>query len=314
MLSIPIILHICLFVQERLHQVRVRGVIFITGKCTNHMNNTDVYGRLYATDINQNVDKTLTTQVYNSVIREPDVIAEDTTYMNQIATILNSGTGYYDTITNFRTTLQNEFKAMQKSVAKYGGFWVGRYETSGLSTSASATLKVRADTNTNGQYNWYHAYALQKKYVYGTGTPSDTPNGITYGTGDRIQRCIGGMITGSAYDRMILFIGDEASETGHVHHNYTTDYSTGGVNYYDTVSTNHTFTSYNDKMKNIYDLEGHRREWTTEAYSTDRRVVRGGDNNLSFEADYRTSVNPSQGVSGANLNPSSRMVLFIPAE
>ena len=294
---------------------------FINGKCWFHSNNTDVYGRLYATDINQNIDKTLTAQVYNSTLREPDIITENTTYMNQIATILNSGTGYYDTTANFKTTLKNEYKAMQKSVNKYKGFWVGRYETSGITTSTSATLKVRAkkDTSLGTSCNWYYAYAQQKKYVYGTGTPSDTPNGITYGTGENVKRCIGGMITGSAYDRMMLFIGDYAVEGNYVKHGGSTPYSSGGdhggCSYSINVRTESDLQDiivYNDIFNNIYDLEGLRREMTTEAYSTDYRVLRGGSYSKDRTASYRDSVDPtSLGISG---DIGSRMVLFIPAE
>ena len=55
---------------------------------------------------------------------------------------------------------------------------------------------------------------------------------------------------------------------GNVGHNLSSPYQTAGLNYSSSVS-------YNDKVKNIYDLEGNVRTWTTEAYSTYLRVYRG---------------------------------------
>ena len=66
------------------------------------------------------------------------------------------------------------------------------------------------------------------------------------------------MIFGAAYDQTMLFANCEKATTPQK------DYS--------TVMTGNVTT---DCYKNIYDLCGNLWEWTTEAYDTNHRVIRG---------------------------------------
>ena len=136
--------------------------------------------------------------------------------------------------------------------------------------NTNATVKSVAGTNTGiSGVTWYRMYAQQKKYAENNGLTSVKST----------------MIQGAAYDQVMKFVENgerpdgstytikTAGNVGHESSSFTTKpYQTGGRDY----STNYTGTTpYNDKVKNIYDLEGNVCTWTTEAYSTNIRVYRG---------------------------------------
>ena len=245
-------------------------------KCTTH-NSTLMAGRLYATDTGEKFEQGYT-EVYDTTgegLREPDVVKDSTyadgnsTYLAQLSSIL--GTTGYDTTENFKQSLQEEYNKVVKSVYEKQGFYIGRYETSGMvNSNTNATVKSVAGTNTGiRRVTWYRMYAQQKKYAENNGLTSVKST----------------MIQGAAYDQVMKFVENgerpdgqpyNITTYGNVGHGYssftTKPYQTGGRNY----STSYTGTTpYNDKVKNIYDLEGNVRAWTTEAYSSNYRVGRG---------------------------------------
>ena len=249
-------------------------------KCATH-NSTQMAGRLYATDIGENFEKGHT-EVYtpNTGLREPDIVTGNNTgdgtnydgsntYLSQLSSIL--GTTGYDTAENFKQSLQQEYNEVVKSVYENQGFYIGRYETSGMvDDNANATVKSVAGTNTGiSNVTWYRMYAQQKKYA----------------KNNQLTSVKSTMIQGAAYDQVMKFVENgerpdgqpynikTAENVGHGSSSFTTKpYQTGGRDY----STNYTGTTpYNDKVKNIYDLEGNVRTWTTEADSTIYRVFRG---------------------------------------
>ena len=249
-------------------------------KCTTH-NSTLMAGRLYATTYGEEFEQGYT-EVYTPNIgqREPDVITENSTgdgtsldgsntYLAQLSSIL--GTTGYDTTANFKQSLQEEYNEVVKSVYENQGFYIGRYETSGMvDSNTNATVKSVAGTTKGiGDVTWYRMYAQQKKYAENKGLTSVKST----------------MIQGAAYDQVMKFVENgerpdgqpyNITTYGNVGHDYssftTKPYQTGGRDY----STNYTGTTpYNDKVKNIYDLEGNVFTWTTEADSTYGRVYRG---------------------------------------
>ena len=247
-------------------------------KCTVH-NSTDIAGRIYATSTgeNFNASQTAGTWTQNSGIREPDVLTS------------------YSSSSPDLTTLQTEYNQIAKSVIENKGFWVGRYETSGM--SSSSTVKVVAGTTTGiNNIVWYNMYNNQRIYADGL-------------------NCYGGMITGAAYDQVMLFVGNNKTKytngttangtydvkaTNQVAHNLSNPYQTGCTDYSNA-------TAYNDMVCNIYDLEGNVMEWTTEACYVYGRVYRGGGYLVSSSASYRLSYNPTGTVSYLG----SRSALFV---
>ena len=236
-------------------------------KCTVH-NSTQMAGRLYASVSGGDFEDGHVEVYTSGQLREPDVL-EDTysadgssSNLAQLTNILGSG---YDTSTNFKQTLQTEYNDAVKSVYENQGFYIGRYETSGMvDSNTNAVVKSVAGTTTGIQnITWYRMYAHQKKYAANNGLTSVKST----------------MIQGAAYDQVMKFVENgerpdgqpyNITTAGNVGHgSFTTaPYQTGGRDYSHSVE-------YNDKVKNIYDLEGNVSVWTTEAVGNNSRSFRG---------------------------------------
>ena len=205
--------------------------------CTNHSNSTKMAGRLYATDWGDEFNSSLTTQNYNadSGLREP--VKLSSTKFN-----------YVDQEEEANLELQTEYNNAVKKVIESKGFWIGRYETSGMNSSNDDTaVNIVAGKGINDgirDANWYRMYKQQQNYV--SKKKLDT---------SKIQST---MVFGATWDQTMIF-ADCATET-----TPKKDFS--------TVMTGNVET---DRYKNIYDLCGNLYEWTTEANNTYMRVYRG---------------------------------------
>ena len=98
-------------------------------KCTTH-NSTEIIGKLYAVDLYENFGTENTAYNANSGSREPAVVTNNssgtgTVYDGDLANISQLG---YSSTSEFLTALKNQYKEMATSVARYKGFYVGRYE------------------------------------------------------------------------------------------------------------------------------------------------------------------------------------------
>ena len=177
---------------------------------------------------------------------------------------------------------QDKFNKMVESVAKYGGFYVGRYETSLNEDKTRAQSK--AGQPVMNEMEWYRMYTYSEKY---------SQSGV-----------VSEMIWGCQWDAMMRFIGEEyAKANGRVSHELSSPYETGGTNYTETKK-------YEDISNNIYDLEGNVSEWTQEAdCSVDSRTMRGGYFGFAWGTpDTRDDVNdPAYHYSKVG----SRLALYI---
>ena len=123
--------------------------------------------------------------------REPDIVSsydDSDTYNNGLFT---------------KDTLQSEFKEMIEAVESKGGFWVGRYETSSMSSdsSDSNTVKVlKGSTNGINNVSWYRMYAQQKKYK---------SLKLTNSTNTRSS-----MIWGSQWSQILIWMKNEPNTSG----------------------------------------------------------------------------------------------------
>ena len=225
------------------------NITLVNGKptCTNHSNSTNMAGRLYTTRVvAESFNSSLTTQTYNanSELREPAIVTGNSTGTGTS----NDGNAFYNNIGLTLTTLQKEYNNAVKKVIESKGFWIGRYETSEMSSSNDDTaVSIVAGKGTSdgiSKVNWYRMYKQQQNYA--NKKELDT---------SKIQST---MIFGAAYDQTMLFANCEKATTPQK------DYS--------TVMTGNVTT---DCYKNIYDLCGNLWEWTTEAYDTNHRVIRG---------------------------------------
>ena len=239
-------------------------------KCTNEAHAataTNLVGRLYTSSITYETDSegnkiykyemdfTKRHQKYNanSGHREPDDVPDTSNGdassegIAGIKEILGNDTAssYADIEEEWNNLLKSEFTAMAKSVARYGGFYISRYEI-GRETVEEvevATSKkgqpVLTAAISNGAGNWYGLY----KTIKNSGTNKQ-------------------MIWGCQYDQVIKFLKEkgEDPETGH---NY--------------ISITRALSGQNEQdcMRNIYDLEGNYVEWTAEEDASIFRVPRG---------------------------------------
>ena len=253
-----------------------------TLKCTTH-NSTEIVGKLYSTSIgNNSIDNSANT-TYNadSGLREP-------------AYLTNSSYGdasSYNTIGLKLSDMQRDYRNMAAKVAKYGGFYVGRYETS-LSNATSTEAKdgtvqskqgvIPTSANNSETSSWYGLYSKQKGYTGKNGSVESS------------------MIWGSQYDAILNW-----AKAG-VDKDKITNTSLGN-NSSGSVTTTGNSNYPNDSINNIRDLGGNLIEWTLEACNTSLRVTRGGSYGSTDSPSFRNNNFPN----GTSSYYGSRVTLYI---
>ena len=201
--------------------------------------------------------------------REPDVVLKSgSTGYDMDSRLKTLGLGA-KTTHEFLNQLEKEFNNMLASVEKYGGFYIGRYETGNINQDTPVVQK--GNTNISSQ-TWYNMYKRCKN-IKGTNT-----NVVT------------GMIWGNQWDRTLMWLIETGSKTKE----QIADDSTSWGNYknatFEYVNSSGSTATKNEnsskriptgsaeytKANNIYDLAGNVYDWTMEANSTIYRVFRGG--------------------------------------
>ena len=186
--------------------------------------------------------------------REPDVVtgSDGTKYDADNSNLQQAGLESSATANTFKTQLETEFNNMITSVEKYGGFYIGRYETGNLSQEKVVVIKNNTDI---GNQTWYTMYKKAKGIAVNSNVTSS-------------------MIWGSQWDATLKWMYNSGNAEKK---KYTYD-STGKGNYYDTNGNKTIATGSIETyaVNNIYDMAGNVWDWTIEASSTDLRVGRGG--------------------------------------
>ena len=190
--------------------------------------------------------------------REPDTVSSydnNSTYLDIIKGILKDKADYnaddYASIGNFKTTMQEDYNAMIKSVEKYGGFYIGRYEMSKSSSNNAQSKKnsIALTAAEDSANRWYGLYAYGKTYTNATNS------------------VVSNMVWGSQYDAMMRWMQKNNENV-----TSTTVPNGGSKNKNITITGPEGDT---DIIRNVYDLYGGRLEWTLEANGTVIRVLRG---------------------------------------
>ena len=175
-----------------------------------------------------------------SSIREPDLV---TGYDNDT----NAKKAGFSSLANMAETMVSEYEEMIRSIEKYKGFYIGRYELTANGEKTGATL-----TN----INWYTLYAHCKKWAK---------------EGSNVKTR---MIWGLQWDATCNWLANSSPaydiKDSSAWGNYSNNTATGAG------SKQNTGVSENWKANNIYDFAGNCLEWTQEAYSTNGRAYRGG--------------------------------------
>ena len=205
--------------------------------------------------------------------REPDVLKTyDTPYYLKRYKVSE------DNMLDFLLRQQKDFNNMIESVEKYGGFYIGRYETGDLGKEEAVVRKGNTDIN---KQTWYTMYEKCKDL---------RGNNLNVKTG---------MIWGNQWDRTMMWliesgakskeeVIDDSTSWGN-YNNATFQYTNssgvtstkneGSSTRIPTGSTEYT------KANNIYDLAGNVYDWTMEAYSTSYRLYRGGSYHYSGDSN-----------------------------
>ena len=178
--------------------------------------------------------------------------------------------------TNYKKQSIEEYKNYtdndtdQESVKTYGGFYIARYEAG--DGDANGTPRSSSSSNSNTVVSKKGAIV----YNYISQTDSITRAESMYAGKSKL-------ISGAGWDRTLNWLIETKAKT----ENEVFVNSSSWGNYYDSTGNaktnsgggnmNYT-TGRNEawKANNIYDLAGNVCDWTTEAVSSDRRVIRGG--------------------------------------
>ena len=192
-------------------------------------------------------------------------------------------------VTGFGTQMQEDYDEMIRQVQTYGGFWVGRYESSWndlilkIASVAGAKSLTAFDKSDRDESNmWYGLYRTHKAYSNNSS-----------------------MIWGSQYDAMMNWMAKNGITVG------TGTVMDGTVKNVGNNATNGQRITgnpkYNDKLSNIIDIYGNSYEGTLEAYDTKYRASRGGVYSNSFSPGSRGHSD----VDGTNGSGASRLSLYI---
>ena len=252
---------------------------------TSKMYGTDAngkkWGKLYTftTTVGDNIDEITGTkpldwsetngviQVSNTGHREPDIVVKQDGKQYDIDSTLKEA-GINNDAQNFLIELEKEFYGMIESVEKYGGFYIGRYETGNVKKDS---FKVRKGEDTTGQ-SWYVSY-ISCKNLKGKNTNVET-----------------GMIWDCQWDRTLMWLIETGNKTKEeickdsgTWGNYLGikfDYENKNGEIVHKVGNEKILTGSSEytKANNVYDLAGNVSEWTLGARRGDFRCIRSGGN------------------------------------
>ena len=198
--------------------------------------------------------------------------------------------------TDDKTGIAKQIAELTKSIYKYGGFYIGRYEagseTERTSSSGVTTLGIKQDMYPYNYVKWGDSMSS-----IGTTGAVYLSNSL-YNTNEYGATSM--LCTGACWDSMLDFIKDsehsvtDSTKWGNYSNSETFEITRGAYAAYN----NNTLGSFNNveskysKMKdteillttgaterncskNIYDVAGNCFEWTTESNSSSYRVFRG---------------------------------------
>ena len=175
-----------------------------------------------------------------------------------------------DSTHSFLVQLEQEFCGMLNSIEKYGGFYVGRYETGDLSKDKSVIRKFNEDI---GSQTWYTIYKKCKKLSNGN---------------ENIET---GIIWGSQRDRILMWLIESGNKA-------KADIATNSINWGNYRDSEFEYLDINNntmlktkssevriptgsseftKANNIYDLAGNVSDLTMSVKNRLYKEYRGGN-------------------------------------
>ena len=194
-----------------------------------------------------------------------------------------------------------EYNEMKKSVLKYNGFYVGRYEAS----------------NNGGKAESKQGKQVWNKIAWGTSMSDIGTTGAVYKSqqmySDKEKYGVtSNLIYGVQWDAIMQWIDPEyKNEDGKLYEkNSFVANSTDKGNYSGSVAAL-TGSNENYVVKNIYDLAGNVCEWTAEANTTGNRVIRGGDYSVQASKSPVSSRGYDSANNASHANYGFRVALYL---
>ena len=243
-----------------------------------------IVGKLYATEIYENFGMENNVYSETSGLREPSlvpggVIGDGQDY-DMSTTLEYYEKAGYNSPTSMLNGFKEEYKEMAKSICKFKGFYVGRYEMSfsdadvnssgsnGIVQSHKGVIPISSDNTVNNM--WYGMYKIAKGY------------------NSEQDSVMSSMIWGSQYDIMLNWIL-KGKDKNKVKKEFESN---------ENVEV--TGKNSSDVMNNIFDLGGNLIEWTLEASGDNLdgstlvgRVVRGGSFFNNHSPSFRSYCIPT---------------------
>ncbi len=209
----------------------------------------------------------------------------------------------YDTSNYDQTNgIADQIAELTKSIYKYGGFYIGRYEAGSTTARTSSSSQTAEFVVQQDKYPY--------NYVKWGKSMSDVSEGAVYLCNNLYNKtnnqygAISMLCTGAAWDSMLDFIKDSShsvtNSTNWGNHSNSKTYKVyrGSLYVYNISTSTYTWSTADatagtdvtqgrhillttgaaetrNVAKNIYDVAGNMYEWTTESYSSDIRVGRG---------------------------------------
>ena len=205
-------------------------------------------------------------------------------------------TNDYDESTEIKSQIEN----LTKSIYKYGGFYIGRYEagseTERNSSSGKTAIGIKQDMYPYNYVKWGDSMSSIGE-VGAVALSNSLYNSTKPNYGATSMLC-----TGACWDSMLDFIKNTKNVTSSADWgNYSdaefditrgkyAEYANGTLGSFTPVDGTYTKKLYSvskkyiqlttgasekNSAKNIYDVAGNCFEWTTESYSSGSRVYRG---------------------------------------
>ena len=203
----------------------------------------------------------------------------------------------------FLSELEENYYATIKSIKEHGGFYIGRYETGGLSGTA---VVRKMETDINNQ-TWYTMYEKTKEL---SGTNDNAITSMIWGSlwDETLQWLIdSGAKTSDGTQLTYELIGSDSTKWGN-YNNATFSYIPADATTPDETTVKEedypdeipTGSADYTKVNNIYDMAGNFAEFTLEAGNyNNRRIYRGADDN-SIYSSGKSDPAASRNISGSS--------------
>ena len=187
---------------------------------------------------------------------------------------------------------EEDYYKMYYKVKKYGGFYIGRYETGDITSTVERAAVKNSDSigikKYLNAYNYvpYSISTINKREITGAEELS-----INFAKQNGYKTVKTSVVYGVQWDAMLRFI---VSDVNNVNNSIRWgNYSSSELNYTDEKGNKYvketgevrllkTGASEETKAKNIYDIAGNTYEWTKETTRNGVRIVRGGSYAISI--------------------------------